>query len=245
MGHHVGLTHRDPPAASIERIAALRVDQEAVDPERRGRAQDHAEVCRIVDPLGHQHRADRAPIGVSAGQELVRGRDRPPSEAGQHPSVEVVAGDPLQHLGPGGVDGDVGPDGVGERLGTLAVDQDRDQVVTGIECPVDHQIAFGHEQTSHVAALGLAPTSQDMIPQTLEHLDAFVGRVVDLDGAQGLDRQVVVARQIAGAGLGVGRGGRRGTLHRTNASDALASTVDCSRAAARSLPQPAAPGGTP
>ncbi len=54
VGEGVGLTHRDPPGSPVQRVAARRVEEVAVDPESGCAPQDDAHVGGIHDALAHQ-----------------------------------------------------------------------------------------------------------------------------------------------------------------------------------------------
>ncbi len=98
---------------------------------------------------------------------------------GKEPSVKVVAGDPNQYVGSGRVDGHVSRNRVGHRPGAFGVDEDRRQLVPGGEGALDHEIAFGHEDSGHVTVRLLAPLPQHVVAQALKNLNARVVRIID------------------------------------------------------------------
>ncbi len=93
----------------------------------------------------------------------------------------MVAGDLLQYLGRCSIDGNLVGNDPGHFLLSFAVNQDGDQLVVGIEGPLNDAVSFGNEDTFHVAP-AFTPHPQGMITKALEHLDSRVERVRDRDG---------------------------------------------------------------
>ncbi len=96
--------------------------------------------------------------------------------------MEVIAGDPLQHLGPGGEDGHIVGDGCGQRFVALPIHERRDEFIPGGEGSFDNEVALGHEESLHVAARLFTSLAEHVVTQALEHLDPGIGRIVDDDG---------------------------------------------------------------
>ncbi len=65
--------------------------------------------------------------------------------------MKVIAGDLLQYLGCGSIDRHLVGNDAWHLLLPLAVNEDRDQLVAGVEGSFDHTITLGHKDTLHVA----------------------------------------------------------------------------------------------
>lgn len=102
--------------------------------------------------------------------------------------MEVVARDTDQYIGTRGVDGDIRGDDVGERPGSLGVDENRSKAVPRSHGPLDDDISFGDEHAGHVTVRQLTFLPQNVVTKPLEDLDARVVGVVD--GNPAVDHRV-------------------------------------------------------
>lgn len=93
--------------------------------------------------------------------------------------MEVIAGDANQDLGPSGIDGDGFVDCCGQRSTAFCVDEDRDQLVTRLQRPFDHDVTFGDEDSCHVTVGKLTLLPEDVVPETLEDVESTVVRIID------------------------------------------------------------------
>ena len=84
--HPEHVAHRHPHAAPVERVGAARREQDRVDPQRGGVAEERAEVLVVVHGLEHGHPA-------RPGEQVVQDGRRGPVGAREHPAVEVEADD--------------------------------------------------------------------------------------------------------------------------------------------------------
>lgn len=95
--------------------------------------------------------------------------------------MQVIAGDVFEHVGRAGVYGHAVADGVTERPGSLAIDEDAIEFVAREESPLHHQISLRDEPAFDIAARKLAPLPQGVVPEALEDEDARVVGLGDVD----------------------------------------------------------------
>ncbi len=182
-----GLAHGHPAASAVQRITAARIEQVGLNAERNRAPENDPEVCRIVDALDDGD-------GVRPGNRGLKVEELPSSETGQNPSVEVVAGYPLQNLRSAGVQRHLIIDHIRKRFCALPVYQQRLKPVSGSKCPLDHDVAFGHKEPGHVAVRLLALAPKHVVPKALENCDPVIVRIVYLDSQTG--RSAPVASNV-------------------------------------------------
>lgn len=98
--------------------------------------------------------------------------------------MQVVARDVLEHIRGAGVDRDVIADPVTEWLGAFAVDENRFECVASRQGPLHHEVSLGDEPAGHLTAGQFTLLAQGVVSKALEHVDAGVLVVGDLDTAQ-------------------------------------------------------------
>ncbi len=171
VGHGEDRAHGDLHAAAVERVGAVRGEQDGVHAERRGRPEDGTDVGVVVDRFQDRHPAGRA-------QHVGRRGQGPAPHGGEGAAVHVVAGDLLGQAGADHVDRCRGVvDDVAHDVGPLRGQQHRPHRVPGVPGAADDLLALGDEQ----ALGGFAPAAQFHVGQAGVVVQARVVGVLDGD----------------------------------------------------------------
>ena len=164
-------THTGRPA--VQGVAAGRGNQHRVHVEGGSGTEDGPHVGGIHNTLQHRH-----PPGTCA-QLLHCGQHRPPHGA-QHTPGHLIAGETLQHFPVGGVEGQVTAPGhhlFGGPVDLLALHQQRQGLIPGVQGPQDHLGALGNKD----ALLRLQPVAQLGLGKPGVAVQLRIGIVGDLN----------------------------------------------------------------
>ena len=163
--------HRHLHRAPVQRVGAVRREQDRVHAEGGGAAEDRADVGVVVDRLHDHH-----PAG--GGEEFVGGRQRLALHRGERPPVHVVAGDAFGEVRADRVHGRRElVDDVPHDVDPLGREQHRAHLVAGVLGPSDDLLALGDEE----AFGGFAAAPQLHVGQARVVAQAGVVGVLDGD----------------------------------------------------------------
>src|SRR5690606_10677796 len=155
-GHAEHVAHGDPDAAPVQRVGAAGAEQDAVDAEGGGVAEDGAEVLVVADAFQH---CEAARVGDQVGGLDGRGA----VGHGQHSAVEVEADDFGHDFGGGRVGGHVeGGERVGQFVDAAAHSEQGSHRVGGGEESFDDHDSFGYDQSAAAGPVRAAVGSRQV-----------------------------------------------------------------------------------
>jgi len=139
------MAHGDAHAAPVQRVGAAGPDEHRVDAQRRGVAEEGAEVLVIVDALEDQHPA-------RGGEQVGRVDAGGPVGAGEDAAVEMEPDDARHRVGVGDVGREVGGRTGAEVVGEVGhptgdAEDGARRVARGEQAP-DHDGALGEDETA-------------------------------------------------------------------------------------------------
>ena len=200
--HPQHVPERHPRGASVEGVGGRRVQHHTVHPEGGRVAEEGADVLVIVHAFDHEQAA-------RAGRELVDRCRRRPVGRGEHPSVEVHAGEPLDLPARQRVHRDVDIRVAGRvRVG----DQDRADSVGGLqqrdhrEVTLDDEEPLGSLDAHPPRRIAQVPVVAE--PRVVEVGDRLDGDPTSMDRAEPGRATVPTGRGRDGDNRGAARGGR-------------------------------------
>ncbi len=187
MGERERGPHRDAQRSSGERVGTGVVEDEAIEAECRGVADDRADVGRVVDRFEHDEAG-----GVRG--ELGDARPRRSLEQGDDRVWVAESGHEAAHLDAPAVHR-AGQRG-GERRDVVGVHERRNGDASRIECPFDHQVALGEEQAGAGVVAFLRPAGEPTLvqPELPEPLIVGVLDRNDLRGRSSAWQDVITGR---------------------------------------------------
>ncbi len=165
-GRLEGGRHGGADRLAVERIAAARSEHDGLRAERRGVAEEAADVVGVVHALGDHHQVERRP---RQGLESARQRTR---RQRQTTAMDVEADHAVhhrlrhhEHRRRRIQNGERRGHGRGRRLG----EQQRvEQVASSAHQPIDHQAPFGHEQPAGDQRLWGGDVAVSLEPRIVE-----------------------------------------------------------------------------
>src|SRR5690606_16517679 len=170
-GHAEHVAHGDPDAAPVQRVGAAGAEQDAVDAEGGGVAEDGAEVLVVADAFQH---CEAARVGDQVGGLDGRGA----VGHGQHSAVEVEADDFGHDFGGGRVGGHVeGGERVCQFVDAAAHSEQGSHRVGGGEESFDDHDSFGYDQSAAAGPVRAAVGSR----QVAEVVDPGIVGIGNLD----------------------------------------------------------------
>lgn len=181
--------HGDLHRAAVERVGAVRGEQDRVHAERGRAAEDGADVRVVV----HRFHDDDAAL---RGEDFVGGRERLALHRGEGAAVHVVAGDALGEVRAHGVDrGRDLVDDVAHDVDPLGGEQHGAHLVPGLLGPSDHLLALGDEE----ALGGLAPAAEFDVGQARVVAQARVVGIFDGDETLSFSHRLILPCPGCGA----------------------------------------------